>query len=180
MFGRPDSLEGMKEEFIDLNKTFCTGFQPPQHGSEKLFIRLFQVRKKTWSQYHCYCSHDLIPWLPIFTFVSSQFLLFNGLGNLPDLLLLEYSPPLPMSPPRPLILKGLQVLSALWLILLSQFTSPPRPILFPLLLLLSVSLFAEVLQSLLPDFLFSFPCMSKLALCIRSRVQQDTNPFKSA
>ena len=107
MFGRPDSLEGMKEEFIDLNKTFCTGFQPPQQGSEKLFIRLFQVRKKTWSQYHCYCSHDLIPWLPIFTFVSSQFLLFNGLGNLPDLLLLEYSPPLPTSPPRLLILKGL-------------------------------------------------------------------------
>ena len=28
----------------------------------------FRFEKKTWSQYHCYCSHDLIPWLPIFTF----------------------------------------------------------------------------------------------------------------
>ena len=67
-------------------------------------------------------------------------------------------------PPGPLILKGLLVLSALWLILLSQLTSPQRPLLCSLLnwlLLLSVSLFAEVLQSLLLDFLFSFPCLSK-------------------
>ena len=31
VFGRPDSLESMKEVFIDLNNTFCTGWSGAHH-----------------------------------------------------------------------------------------------------------------------------------------------------